>query len=176
VLISACKSNTLPLNKQYAAAEAFAGSNLQLFSKERKALPSFAAMYSFTHTIRVRYAETDQMGYVYYGNYLTYYEVARVEALRALGVTYKEVEESGILMPVQQASLQYKRPARYDDAIDVTAIVTAMPTARFAFEFEVKRGEELLNTGAVTLVFVQTETGRPTRAPKVITDLLAPYF
>jgi acyl-CoA thioester hydrolase len=79
-------------------------------------------------------------------------------------------------MPVQQASLQYKRPARYDDAIDVTAIVTAMPTARFAFEFEVKRGEELLNTGAVTLVFVQTETGRPTRAPKVITDLLAPYF
>lgn len=106
-------------------------------------------------TLRVRYAETDQMGYVYYGNYAQYYEVGRVEAMRSLGFSYKEMEERGILMPVINLNVNYKKPALYDDEVRIVTMVKTLPNVRITFEYECyNQLDELLNTGSVTLVFI----------------------
>ncbi len=106
-------------------------------------------------TLRVRYAETDQMGYVYYGNYAQYYEVGRVEAMRSLGFSYKEMEERGILMPVINLNVNYKKPALYDDEVKIVTMVKTLPNVRITFEYECyNQLDELLNTGSVTLVFI----------------------
>ncbi|MFM7731677.1 MAG: acyl-CoA thioesterase, partial [Flavobacteriales bacterium] len=85
-------------------------------------------MFSHTIQLRVRYSETDQMGFVYYGNYASYFEVARVETLRASGITYRELEEQGILLPVREFSIRYIQPARYDDIVDITTTITELPS------------------------------------------------
>lgn len=106
-------------------------------------------------TLRVRYAETDQMGYVYYGNYAQYYEVGRVEAMRSLGFSYKEMEERGILMPVINLNVNYKKPALYDDEVRIVTMVKTLPNVRITFEYECyNQLDELINTGSVTLVFI----------------------
>ena len=117
--------------------------------------------------IRVRYGETDQMGYVYYGVYAQYYEVGRVEALRQLGFSYREIEEKGILMPVVEFSVSYKKPARYDDEITVVTVMREVPTGvRLPFEYECRNAEgDLLNTGKVTLVCQEKNTGKMCRIP-----------
>lgn len=134
-------------------------------------------MFQSQTQIRVRYAETDQMGYVYYGNYAMYYEVARVEAFRALGFPYKNLEDMGIGMPVLNLQVNYKQPGKYDELLTVKVTIPEMPSARIRFEYEVtNEAGQLINTGETTLVFMKMETGRPVRLPQVMHDLLVGYF
>jgi acyl-CoA thioester hydrolase len=134
-------------------------------------------MYHFETSIRVRYAETDQMGYVYYGNYATYYEVTRVEALRSLGISYKILEENGVLMPVLENWSKYIRPAKYDDLLTIKLILKEMPGMRITFEYEVfNEDKKLINLGSTTLVFLDKLSGKPIQVPDVVQDVLKPYF
>lgn len=117
-------------------------------------------------TLRVRYGETDQMGFVYYGVYAQYYEVGRVEAMRSLGFSYKEMEESGVLMPVINLTINYKKPALYDDEVRIVTSVNALPSVRITFNYECfNQKNELLNTGSVTLVFLDKIKNKPTLPP-----------
>lgn len=133
-------------------------------------------MYSKETEVRVRYSETDQMGYVYYGNYAAYYEVGRVEALRSLGMSYRSLEDSGIMMPVLESHSRYIKPAKYDDLIRMQIIIPTLPTSRITFEYKLFLEETLIHEGSTTLAFVNMETGRPMRAPEAMTDLLKPFY
>jgi len=123
--------------------------------------------------IRVRYGETDQMGVVYHGNYALYLEMGRIEWLRKLGVSYKSMEENGIMLPVVSLNINYKKPAGYDDVINVKTQLKNTPSAKIEFEYEItnKKGE-ILTTASTILVFVDMKTGRPVKAPKYIMDLI----
>lgn len=122
-------------------------------------------------TIRVRYGETDQMGFVYYGVYAQYYEVGRVEAMRSLGFSYKEMEESGVLMPVINLTVNYKKPALYDDEVRIVTTVKELPGVRITFHYECyNQKNELLNTGSVTLVFIDKMRNRPVAPPQWFMD------
>ncbi len=117
-------------------------------------------------TLRVRYGETDQMGFVYYGVYAQYYEVGRVEAMRSLGFSYREMEESGVLMPVINLTVNYKKPAKYDDEVRIVTTVKEMPGVRITFHYECyNQHNELLNTGSVTLVFIDKVKNKPIQPP-----------
>ncbi len=134
-------------------------------------------MYQFETNIRVRYAETDQMGFVYYGNYATYYEVTRVEALRSLGISYKILEENGVLMPVLENWSKYIRPAKYDDLLTIKLFLKEIPSMRITFEYEVfNEDKKLINLGSTTLVFLDKSSGKPIQVPGVVQDVLKPYF
>lgn len=127
--------------------------------------------------VRVRYAETDQMGYVYYGNYATYYEVARVETLRNLGLSYKLMEEEGVMMPVVENKSKYIRPARYDDLLTVKVFVENMPLKTITFKYEIyNERKKLIHLGETILAFVNMKSGRACEAPESINTLLAPFF
>ncbi len=128
--------------------------------------------------IRVRYGETDQMGYVYYGVYAQYYEVGRVEAMRLLGFSYKEIEQKGLLMPVIDFSISYKKPAYYDDEITVITFIREKPNGyRFNFEYECyNSSNELLNTGKVTLVMLEKTTNKMTKIPEWFENALNRFF
>ncbi len=128
--------------------------------------------------IRVRYGETDQMGYAYYGVYAQYYEVGRVEAMRLLGFSYKEVEARGILMPVIDYSITYKKPAFYDDEITVVTLIKEIPrSVKIVFDYECyNAANELLNTGKVTLVFIDKEKNKPVAAPDWFLKGIQPHF
>lgn len=116
--------------------------------------------------IRVRYAETDRMDFVYYGVYATYFEVARVEFLRELGFNYKRLEDQGILLPVSEYSVRYLKPARYDDHLLVRTIIPEIPGVRIRFHYEVfNEAGQKLTEAETTLVFVDRESGRPRKAP-----------
>jgi acyl-CoA thioester hydrolase len=118
-------------------------------------------------TVRVRYGETDQMGFVYYGVYAQYYEVGRVEAMRSLGFSYKDMEESGVLMPVINLNINYKKPAKYDDEVKIVTSVKEMPGVRITFEYECfNQNNELLNIGSVTLVFIDKIKNKPMQPPE----------
>ncbi|HCY46266.1 MAG TPA: thioesterase [Flavobacteriales bacterium] len=130
-------------------------------------------MYKHTINIRVRYAETDKMGYVYYGNYATYFEVGRVELLRSLGISYRKLEEQGILLPVVNLNVDYKKPAFYDDNLTLETILTDLPGVKIVFHYALKRGEELLSKAQTTLVFLNAESGRPVKCPEEILNELA---
>ncbi|MDF7817698.1 thioesterase family protein [Runella sp. MFBS21] len=126
---------------------------------------------------RVRYADTDQMGYVYYGNYGRFYEIGRVEALRSIGFSYRDMEQSGTMMPVYENYSRYLQPARYDDELTIKVLIPELPAARVVFRYEIRNQDNvLLNTGETTLVFLSRDTNRPTRAPKGLLERLAPYF
>jgi acyl-CoA thioester hydrolase len=135
-------------------------------------------MYQTDVQIRVRYSETDQMGYVYYGNYAAYFEVARTEAFRQLGIHYKEMEASGVMMPVLEMKTKFVRPAKYDDLLTIRLFLKHNPTAaRIKFEYEVfNEAQELLTIGETTMVFVDMKTGRPVPTPQEIQQIMAPYF
>lgn len=128
--------------------------------------------------IRVRYGETDQMGYAYYGVYAQYYEVGRVEAMRSLGFSYKEVEEKGILMPVVEYSIKYKKPAFYDDELRLITRIKEFPDKfRIPFDYECfNSAGELLNTGKVVLVCMDRSTSRITSVPGWFSAALRPFF
>ncbi|MFN7312938.1 MAG: acyl-CoA thioesterase [Bacteroidota bacterium] len=134
-------------------------------------------MFSASTQIRVRYGETDQMGVVYHGNYALFFESARTEALRAIGISYKAIEESGVMMPVHSLSFKYLKSAKYDDLITVVAKFNHMPTVRAVIEYEVyNEANELLCTGESTLVFMDVKTNRVTRCPQILEQALIPYF
>ena len=134
-------------------------------------------MYTFETKIRVRYADTDKMGFAYYGNYPAYYEVARVESFRALEYPYREMEDAGIGMPVLDLAIKYHKPAKYDDLLTVKVIVPEMPRARIKFQYEVTNEEgELINTGETILAFMQLATGRPVKMPERLKNSIAPFF
>ena len=94
-------------------------------------------MFVYTHFLRVRYAETDQMGVVYHGNYITYLEVARAEAIRSLGITYKEMELGGVAMPVVDVNIQYLKPAHYDEELRIVVTVKSFPDKRLCADYEI---------------------------------------
>ena len=134
-------------------------------------------MYVSQTYIRVRYGETDQMGYVYYGFYAMYYEVGRVESLRQLGLTYKELEEMGVMMPVLENHSTYLAPARYDDLLRVVTTLHEKPGVKIRFHYEIfNESNVLLHRGETLLAFVDKRTNRPCRPPQAMLDVLAPYF
>ena len=134
-------------------------------------------MYTSQTSLRVRYAETDKMGYVYHGNYATYFEVARVEALKTLGFSYAEMERDGILLPVMEHQHRFLKPAFYDDLLIIKTTVPEVPSSRFKFEYEVQNeAGELLTTGSTTLFFLNKESNRPMRAPKAVVEALEKFY
>lgn len=134
-------------------------------------------MYSHETFIRVRYGETDQMGYMYYGNYAQFYEVGRVEMLRSLGLSYKSFEQDGIMMPVLELNCKYLRPARYDDLIRVVTTLKEIPRMRIRFEYDLYDTDNILiNTGATVLVFVNMKSSKPCLPPAGLIEKLQSYF
>lgn len=134
-------------------------------------------MYTHTTKVRVRYAETDQMAYVYHGNYAQYYEVGRVEMLRSLGMTYRGMEEDGVMMPVLELKGKFIKPAFYDQEITIKTIVENLPTARIHFRYELyNEQEELIHIGETTLVFISIDKKRPTSPPANFMDKIRGYF
>jgi acyl-CoA thioester hydrolase len=121
--------------------------------------------------VRVRYAETDQMGVVYHGNYAQYFEMGRVEWLRNLGISYKWMEENGVMLPVVSLKLNYKKPARYDDVLRIKTKLKSQSTVKIEFDYEIfNEQNQLLTTGYSMLVFVDMKTGRPIIPPKYLSD------
>ena len=117
------------------------------------------------------------MGYVYYGNYASYYEVARVEALRNLGMSYRALEEAGIMMPVLENHSYYHNPVRYDDLVEIQVTLPAMPSVRITFEYSFYvAGEQLVHSGKTVLAFIRADTKRPCRPPQAMIKLLGEYF
>jgi acyl-CoA thioester hydrolase len=126
-----------------------------------------------TISLRVRYGETDQMGYCYYGNYASYFEVGRVETLRFMGFSYKELENAGFMLPVSHFEIDYLRPALYDDELFVTTFITELKGARLFFDYIIKNGkEEVICKGKTTLVFVSKENMRPVIPPAGFVKLI----
>lgn len=127
--------------------------------------------------VRVRYAETDQMGYVYYGNYAQFCELGRVELLRELGFSYNALEKQGIMLPVLEFNLRYFKPALYDDLLTVKTSVPEMPSARIRFDYQIFNEQgTLLNEARTTLVFVNKASGRPCRIPDDLASAMRPFF
>ncbi|TRW23574.1 acyl-CoA thioesterase [Flavobacterium zepuense] len=123
--------------------------------------------------VRVRYAETDQMGVVYHGNYAQYFEMGRVEWLRNLGLSYKFMEQNGIMLPVVSLTLNYKKPARYDDLLTVRTILKKQESVKIEFDYEIyNEAGELLTIGNSILVFVDMKTGRPVVPPDYVKEKL----
>jgi acyl-CoA thioester hydrolase len=123
--------------------------------------------------VRVRYSETDQMGVVYHGNYIPYFEIGRVEWLRAQGVSYKSLEEGGIALPIVQMTLNYKKPARYDDILNIKTKYKGQSSVKLEFECEItSESGELLTTAYFLLVFVDVKSARPIPPPRHIREIL----
>jgi acyl-CoA thioester hydrolase len=126
--------------------------------------------------LRVRYSETDQMSYVYYGNYASYFEVARVEAFRHIGFSYKEMEEAGILMPVLEYKTKYIKPAKYDDLLTIKVSIKEKPGIKIKFEYEVFNESDILLTVAeTTLVFIN-KIGKPILPPAIFMSYFEKFF
>jgi len=127
----------------------------------------------FSTSIRVRYGETDQMGVVYHGNYATYFEVARTEWLRSLGVNYKYMEDSGIMLPVISLSFNFIKSAKYDDILTITVELKKSPLVKIEFDYEiVNQNKERISTGNSVLAFINMETNKPTKCPDYILEKL----
>ncbi|OIQ38901.1 MAG: thioesterase [Bacteroidetes bacterium MedPE-SWsnd-G1] len=127
--------------------------------------------------IRVRYGETDQMSYVYYGNYAQYFEMGRVEWLRNLGVSYKSMEDDGIMLPVLDLNIKYLKPAKYDDLLTLKTTLKKIPSVKIEFDFEIYNEEnELLTQGYTKLVFIDMKKNKPTRCPQFLIDKINPLF
>lgn len=122
-------------------------------------------------SLRIRYGETDQMGVVYHGNYPQYLEMGRVEWLRSLGISYKDMEENGCFLPVISLCISYKKPAVYDQQIRVLTRLKKIPTVRIAFEYEIRsENDELLATAETELAFMDSNTRRPMRCPAYLLE------
>ena len=128
-------------------------------------------MKDYKFDVRVRYAETDQMGVVYHGNYAQYFEMGRVEWLRNMGVSYKWMEQNGVMLPVVSLSMNYKKPARYDDLLTVKTIFKSQSSVKIEFDYEIyNENKELLTTGNSMLVFVDMKSGRPILPPDYVLE------
>jgi len=134
-------------------------------------------MFEFNVPIRVRYADTDQMGYVYYGNYARYFEIGRVEALRSLGISYKELEEEGIMMPVLENYSKYLKPAYYDNLLTIKVMVKEIPGTRIRFDYEILNEEgNLIHVGYTVLVFVSSDSKKVIAFPEYIRKAIEKFF
>ncbi|SDX52261.1 acyl-CoA thioester hydrolase [Lutibacter oricola] len=125
-------------------------------------------MSTSTIQFRIRYSETDQMGYAHHGNYAQYFEMGRIEWLRERGVSYKQMEEDGIMLPVISLNTNYLKPAKYDDLLTLKTKLSKKPTARLEFEYEIYINDTLVTEANITLVFVNMKTNRPTRIPEYL--------
>ena len=135
-------------------------------------------MYTHRFQKRVRYAETDQMGYLYYGNYATYYEIGRVEMLRSLGLTYKAMEEEhGILMPVMHLDIRFIRPGKYDELLTIETSLRELPERDIIFHMRIfNEADKMMNGGRVRLCFVDQHSNQRVNAPDYLVDVLKPHF
>lgn len=134
-------------------------------------------MFQNATKLRVRYGETDQMGYMYYGNYAEFFEVGRVEMLRSLGLTYAGMEASGIMMPVLELKCKYLKPARYDEEITINVIMDKMPGVKIHFRYELFNDrQELIHIGETLLAFINMKTNRPCLPPADFVEKLKPFF
>ena len=134
-------------------------------------------MKFFSQPFRIKYSDTDQMGIVHHSNYLKYFENARIAWLRHLGVSYKKIEQDGILMPVVSSNLQFIIPLYFDDQITIEIILTEVPKATLSFEYKIKNQiNQLVCRGETKLAFLNSKTMKPTRVPKNIYDLFSDEF
>ena len=135
-------------------------------------------MYKHSIYERVRYADTDKMGYLYYGHYAKFYEIGRTETLRQAGMTYKNMEEVvGIMLPVVHMESRFLRPAHYDDNIEIVTIVKEMPTKMITFHHElINQDKKLINTAIVKLFFIEMATGNRVSIPEDLKNEIAPHF
>lgn len=134
-------------------------------------------MFIYEHHLGVRYGDTDRMGYVYYGNYGYYYEQARSEAIRHSGVTYKEIEDSGTMMPITRMTTKYIQPALYDELLTIRTIIPAMPGRIVTFQYEVfNENKVLINEGETQLIFIDVITKKIKTVPSILVEKLKPFF
>ena len=134
----------------------------------------YCNMYTYETKLRVRYGETDQMGFAYYGVYAQYYEVGRVELLRSMGVSYKEIEAMGFALPVVNFNIKYIKPAFYDDELTIRTHINSITPVKICFSYETfNQIGDLLNVGEVGLVFVNKVTSKPTAANQELMNKLA---
>jgi acyl-CoA thioester hydrolase len=146
-----------------------------LASPKRKVLQK--SMREHRLQVRVRYSETDQMGVVYHGNYLPYFEIGRVEWLRSHGISYKSMEENGIALPIVNININYKKPARYDDLLTVVTKLKSQESVKIEFECSIENeAGVLLTTADFILVFVDINTGRPTTPPNEVKEIITKAF
>ena len=130
-------------------------------------------MIHTTHTIRVRYAETDPMKYVYYGNYATYFEVARVELFRTLGIPYDDIEKRGIWLPVSEFSIKYLKPALYDQNLEIHTFIKKIPGVRIEFDYEIYNdSKEKITEAKTTLFFLDSKLNKVIKCPDFLMNLL----
>lgn len=134
-------------------------------------------MYTHETRIRVRYSETDQMGYVYNGNYAQYYEIGRTEMMRSLGMTYAKMEEFGVMLPLLDLKCKFIKPALYDQELTIKTMVKELPGVRMIFDYELfNENEELINIGSTTLVFFDMEKKKPCQPPAYFLERITQYF
>ena len=130
-------------------------------------------MKSYSSTLRVRYAETDQMGVVHHGNYAQYLELARIEWMEQFGVSYKGMEEKGVMLPVYEMSFKFKRPAHFDDILTIKTTLKNIPDVKIEFSYKIyNQHQQLLTTASTVLVFADMKTKKPTRCPKYILEAI----
>lgn len=133
-------------------------------------------MFTNNTTVRVRYGETDQMGYLHHGNYPLYYEVGRLEALRNLGFSYAELEKSGVMMPVLNLDCTFIKPVFFDDLLTIKTTILELPSTRMKFRYELFRGEVKVHEGHTELCFVDSEKRRPKRCPDGLIAALKSFY
>jgi acyl-CoA thioester hydrolase len=134
-------------------------------------------MVSNEISIRIQYSHTDKMGFCYHGNYPSFYEMGRTELMRNMGMSYRELEEKGFLMPVISLNIKYLHSAYYDDEIKVKTTLKEMPGARITFYYEIfNKQNELINTAEAVLAFLNSETMSPCRPPLFFMDILRKHF
>jgi acyl-CoA thioester hydrolase len=134
-------------------------------------------MYCSETLIRVRYGETDKMGYMYYGHYPEYFEVSRTDMIRSLGLSYKEIEDLGIIMPVRSLKVEYKIPAYYDEVLTVKSYLKKIPEIKLDIDYEIyNQQNKLICTGNTVLAFVDNKTHRPRRAPEFFLNAVRKFF
>ncbi|WP_051349329.1 acyl-CoA thioesterase [Chryseobacterium gregarium] len=129
------------------------------------------------HSLRVRYGETDPMKYVYYGNYAEYLEIGRVELFRSIGMSYNEIENQGIWLPVSEYKIKYLRPAFYDEKLEIHTYVKKIPGVRIEFEYEIFNEEKMKITEAsTTLFFLDAKTSKVVKCPDYLMQLIEEHW
>jgi len=127
--------------------------------------------------LKIRYSETDQMGYAHHGNYAQYFEIGRLELLHDLGISYKKMEEEGLILPVYSISTRFIKPAKFDDLLTLKTTLKEIPTARITFEYEIYNADnEKISTGETVLVFVDTKKNRPIKIPNALLSKIMEKF
>lgn len=127
--------------------------------------------------LKIRYSETDQMGYAHHGNYAQYFEIGRLELLHDLGISYKKMEEEGLILPVYSINTRFIKPAKFDDTLRLRTILKELPTARITFEYEIYNSDNVkISTGQTVLVFVDTKKNRPIKIPSDLLSKISEKF